>query len=161
MALISHHPHFQGKFFANPKEVEKLRAHIDALYEKKPTSEDLKYLKEDLEIKDKKYQFDLWVFHVDDETGLFLAEGKDHFGNSAIVGVEEADNIKFQKIYRKTNPKRNIMNPATFHDDYVNFKFIDYYGIILSKKDKIEAGGVYTTRGEDKKDGFWHVESVK
>jgi hypothetical protein len=114
-----------------------------------------------LEMMDKKYPFDFWVFSFDEETGFFLARGKDHFGSSAIVGIEEDGNIKFQKIYRRRHPeiKRQILY-TTFTDDHANLRFIDYYGSISTKNGGIEAEGVYTTRGMHKNDGSWRMHSM-
>ena len=117
-----------------------------------------------------KFNFNVHILHYNPDSGLFIARGRDHFGESGIVGIlsfpfeghDDIGSIKFEKIYVKN---RKMSVPAKIiqqgHIDWhQNLRVIEYVGDVERGVDYMHAGGKYHIIGNNQVlNGIWELSA--
>jgi len=109
--------------------------------------------------------FELFVFHYNHETGLFLARAEDTYGESGITGLIRNGEIKFQKTYPKGIKallKANRVPPyeaIPMYDDWENVRILNYEGTIVQADNRITGEGIWYARGFINHQS-WRMDSV-
>ena len=102
---------------------------------------------------DRRYEFTVKILDYDLESGLFIARGHDHFGESGLVGRvytnRTEDNIQFSKLYGA----RSIRHEGQA------FRHIRSKGKLSSREGKFIAGGDYEPFDDSNYYGIWYLES--
>ena len=101
-------------------------------------------------IDNRKFDFQMRILKFNSESGLFIAEAKDYFGVSGIVGNIKEDNINFNKLY-----------PVKREGKTLGMREICYNGNISFYEKEITAEGEYKISGiSDNYNGTWNMKSV-
>lgn len=104
------------------------------------------------ETNSRQYRFDVWVLEYDPASGLFIARGKDLFGDSGLVGTIERASIEFTKLYcGKT--------PVDLPEDLERFSQIKYQGTITKPDRVVTCGGTYEPMQAPNYCGVWRLDS--
>ncbi|MFA7708233.1 MAG: hypothetical protein WCX73_04755 [Candidatus Pacearchaeota archaeon] len=139
---------FEGYFQRDPILAKLSKDHTEKIKKKDPKLYlERQKIDEDL---NKKYRFEMQLLEYNPTSGIFIAKGKDFFGDSGLVGTINEETIKFLKVYAGVN---NL--PREFN----RFNTVDYQGTISKPDSVITCGGSYQIENSINHKGFWRLDS--
>ncbi|MDO8642390.1 MAG: hypothetical protein Q7R76_02245 [Candidatus Woesearchaeota archaeon] len=106
-------------------------------------------------VNNRTYTFNVWVLEYDPTSGLFIAQGKDVFGDSGLVGTIEGTKIEFTKLYRG----RVKLPEELGRLDVSRFTEIKYDGTIHKPDGTISSFGVYQPGQAQNYRGRWQLDA--
>lgn len=149
---------FKGKFWRDPRKIEEDRAYWIE-HQGKPAEYERTH-----KLANAVHEFTMWPFFYNPETGLFIARGRDAFGDSGIVGLTRNSEIKFVKAYvREEGRSQSLLSGLEVIDDYACFRLIEYSGALGNPE-----SGLVPVRGKYQMHdynhlyhGFWTLDSCE
>ena len=101
-------------------------------------------------IENMRFDFQMWILKFDSIDGIFIAEAKDYWGVSGIVGNINGNDINFNKFYM-----------VKMGGKFQGMREINYSGNISFYEREITAQGKYEISGTSSNfDGTWDMKSV-
>ncbi|MEK6955307.1 MAG: hypothetical protein AABW52_01475 [Nanoarchaeota archaeon] len=102
-----------------------------------------------------KYRFDVRVLDYDSKSKIFIARGRDFFGDSGLVGTIYGNDITFTKIYA---------GEITLPEDVTRIPQIHYEGKIIQDERKLIFSGAYQPQDRSFQrtghlTGIWRLET--
>lgn len=144
---------FNGFFQIHPEVVEAFRQHTESI--KEDNSEIYEERLERDKEKHQAYDFSVKILKYNPETGFFLAEGNDVFGESGLVGKISDEMIRFNTVYIDT--KKHFED---LKDQILQYRQINYIGNISLENGIIKFNGNYQPVGlSENSRGIWSLEA--
>ncbi len=107
------------------------------------------------QVNNARYTFDVWVLEYDLASGIFIARGKDVFGDSGLVGTVQGTKIEWTKLYRG-----RVALPREWSTiDVSCFSEIKYEGTIHKPNGTITSCGSYQPGQAQNYRGMWQLDA--
>ena len=149
---------FKGKFQRDPK-----KAADEERYWNEHGLNPEEYHKQH-DLINAEHDFSMWVLHYVPETGLFVARGRDIFGDSGIVGLMRNGEVKFIKAYvREEGRNQSLLSYLDVIDDHACFRLIEFSGGLLKPESGlVPAQGRYQLHDYNHMyHGLWSLDSCQ